>query len=79
MIAAFFASKFGMKIAGYAAIALAVLIAIWRIFAAGKNAARIEGMKEQLGNADIRAKTDDAIASAIASERDRLRAKWTRT
>lgn len=78
MIAGLLASKLGMKLAGYAAIAGAVLIAIWRVFAAGRNAALVDGMKDQLENADIRTKTDDAIATAIVTERDRLRAKWTR-
>lgn len=73
-----FLSGISMKVWGYAAVALGVLVAILKIFSAGKTAARVEGMKEQLQNASTRAKVDDAVAGASEPERSKLRDKWQR-
>lgn len=78
MIGAFLATGIGRKLAAGAAIALGVLIAIWRIFAAGKKAARVDGMKAQLKNVEIRHEVDDTVARADDARRDELRRKWTK-
>ena len=45
MIAAFLASSFGRKVAGWAAIAAAVFIAILSVFRAGKKSAQTDAGK----------------------------------
>lgn len=53
MIAAFLASSFGRKIAGYAAIALAVAAGIFSVFRSGKRAAKVEALETSLDNVKV--------------------------
>lgn len=63
---------------GYIAAALAVVAVLFKTFRAGKEAARVEGLEEQVKNAETRSKVDDAVALADNAERKRLRGKWTK-
>lgn len=67
------------KIIAIGAIVIAVLAALSRVFSAGKTAAKAEGQAEQLSNVATRNSVDASVASSSdASNRDRLRSKWTR-
>lgn len=66
------------KLIAAGAILLAVLLAVARIFGAGKRAAQVEGMKRQLQNVETRNATDNAVRAADPADRERLRDKWTR-
>ena len=63
---------------GYVAAAIAVLVAVAKIFYAGKKSAQVDGMKEQLQNVKTRDQVDASINTAPDPERDKLRAKWQR-
>ena len=67
-----------MKLYGYLAALLAVLAAIWRVYAAGKNAARVEGLETELKNVDTRNKVEDSVARAPISDIDKRLQPWTR-
>jgi len=67
-----------LKAWGYVAAALAVVAVLFKTFRAGKKAARVEGLEEQVKNADTRSKVDDSVARADDAERQRMRSKWTR-
>lgn len=73
-----FLTGIGLRAWGYIAAALAVLAAVAKIFYAGKKAAQVDGMKEQLQNVQTRDKVDIAVGTATDPERDRMRAKWQR-
>ena len=67
------------KIWGYLAAGMAVLIAVWRIYAAGKSAARVEGMESQLENVETRNEIDrDTGRLPDGGAADRLRDQWSR-
>lgn len=78
MIAALVASKLGRTVIAYGAVAVGVLVAVWRIFAAGKKSAQVEGMKDQLKNVETHNVVEDSVARAGDDERQWLRDKWTR-
>lgn len=78
MIAWLMATPAAQKGIAYGAMALAGVIAIWRVFAAGKKSAQVDGLKEQVKNGEVRATVDDRVTRANNSERKRLRDKWTR-
>lgn len=79
MIAAFLASSFGRKIAGYAAVAVAVFVAIASVFRAGKKSAQVEGMKDQLKNVEKRHAVDNTVdASKPSAVRDELLRDWSK-
>jgi hypothetical protein len=79
MIGAFLATGIGRKLAAGAAIALGVLIAIWRIFAAGKEAARTEALETQVKNVEKAhaAKREVDAAHARGSVPDSVRKFYT--
>lgn len=72
----------GTRIGGWAIAIVAVLavvgIAILRVFSAGKEAARNQGLRQQLDNVRIRDEVATDIARGDDAERQRVRAKWTR-
>lgn len=64
---------------GYLAAGAAVLIAVWRIYAAGKSAARVEGMQSQLDNVETRNEIDRKAGRLPDGDAaDRLRDQWSR-
>lgn len=69
---------FGLKAWGIAAAVVAVLVGLWRVYAAGKTAARVEGMEDQLSNVKERADVEDRVNRASDADRRKLRDKWTR-
>jgi hypothetical protein len=67
------------RIWGYLAAGIAVLVAVWRIYAAGKSAARADGMAEQLGNVEKRNEVDRNTGRLPdGGAADRLREQWSR-
>lgn len=78
MIAGFLANAWA-KIAACAAIIFAVLAGLLKVYGAGKTAAREQGQREQLENVAARNQVDDSISrNSDASNRARLRSRWTR-
>lgn len=74
----FSGSKLGQWIIAGVAIAGALLIAVWRIFAAGKKSAQVEVMKDTLDDVAKKNEAEDRVDSATPVEREQLRDKWTR-
>lgn len=71
-------SRVGQYMAGAVLIAAIVLIAIWRIFSAGKNAAKIEAIQESVNAFAKRVTTDNDLERMSAAERrQRLQQHWT--
>lgn len=69
-------SQLGRKVAVYGAIALAVMAAIWRVFAAGQAKERAKQTEAALKNLRTRMQTDDEISSlSTAGRRERL-SEW---
>lgn len=71
-------SEMGRKIALVGTLVLLVIVFLLKVFNAGKTAARVDGMREQLQNAATRAKVDDTVNGADDTQRSKLRAKWQR-
>lgn len=66
------------KIAAVAAIVGAVMLAVAKIFAAGRRDEQAQGMQEQLKNVETRNQTDASVGAASdSSVRDELREKFT--
>jgi len=74
----FSGSKLGQWIIAGVAIAGAVMIAVWRIFAAGKKSAQVEVMKDTLDDVAKKNAAEDRVDSATPVERDKLYDKWQR-
>lgn len=78
MFAGWFANAWG-KIAAIGAIVIAVLAAFAEAVRLGRAAEREKGEAQQLENVATRNTVDNAVAArGDASNRDRLRAKFTR-
>ena len=73
-----FLALISAKAWGYVAASAAVLVAVAKIFYAGKKSAQVDGMKEQLQNVETRNEIETAVSAADRSERERLRDKWTK-
>ncbi len=68
-----------LKAWGYLAAFFALLAALWRVYAAGKNAARLEGLERTLDNVGAKDKTDETIDRLPDGDvTGRLRDKWSR-
>lgn len=71
-------SRLGQYVAGALLLTLVVSVAIWRIFAAGKNAARIDAIQESVNAFAKRVSTDNDLERMSAVERrQRLQQHWT--
>ena len=63
---------------GYLAAAAIAVTILLRAYGAGRKAAQVDGMKDQLRNVKVRNETDAAVERASPGERERLRRKWER-
>lgn len=71
-------SRIGQYVAGGALISVIILLAVWRIFAAGKDAAKIEAIQESVNAFAKRVTTDNDLERMSAAERrQRLQQHWT--
>jgi uncharacterized membrane protein YraQ (UPF0718 family) len=78
-IAAWFVtSKVGRAIAAGAAIALAIGIAVLKVFSAGKDAERARQDRQSLENLRSRAKTDDEVHRLSDSDLNKRLDRWVR-
>ena len=69
-------SELGRKTAIYGAMALGVLFAIWRIYAAGQSAEKAKQAQAALQNLRKRMESDDKITSLSADDRKRQLSSW---
>jgi len=69
-------SQIGRKVAIYGAIALGIMAAIWRVFAAGQAKERAKQTESSLKNLRTRIKTDDEISSLPSAERRKRISEW---
>lgn len=69
-------SSLGRKVAIYGAIALAVLAAIWRVFAAGRAKEKAKQTEAALKNLRTRMQTDDEISNLPADDRRKRLSSW---
>lgn len=69
-------SSIGRKVAIYGAIALAVMAAIWRVFAAGQAKEKAKQTEASLKNLRTRMQTDDEIANLSAADRRKRLSEW---
>ncbi len=68
-----------LKAWAYIAAFFAILGAFWKVYAAGKTAARVEGMQEQLDN--VKDRNDVEVGVGLLNDSDiseQLRNKWQR-
>lgn len=80
MIGAFWSvvSGVGLRAWGYVGALLAILAAMWKIYAAGRAAADAAAKTKVLDDVDTRNKVEDRVAGADDAERQRMRDRWTR-
>lgn len=67
MITWFLTSKIGQWIVAGLGIAATVLFAAWRLFSAGKEAARVDGLESQVQNVDAANQAKREVTDAAAS------------
>lgn len=67
-----------LKLYGYLAAFLAVLAALWKVYSAGKNAARVEGLETQIKNTKERNDVENDIGRASADDISKRLQQWTR-
>jgi len=69
----------GLKTWAYLAAFFALLAALAKVYLAGKNAARVEGLENQLDNVKVRNDVENQVRRAGPDAvHDELRDKWTR-
>lgn len=69
-------SSIGRKVAIYGAIALVIMAAVWRIFAAGKAKEKAKQTEAALKNLRTRMQTDDEISSLSTADRRKRLKEW---
>ena len=73
-----FLSGISLKVWGYLAALFAVLGTLWKVYSAGKDAARVEGLKDELRDVETHNAIENDVERASEPElTERLR-KWRR-
>lgn len=71
--------KYGLQVAQWGAIALAILTALRGARSAGRNVERVETMRNQIENVKVRDEIRDTVSRAPVGDAEReLREHWQR-
>jgi hypothetical protein len=68
----------GLKVWAILGAILAVLAALWKVYSAGKTAARVEGMEKQIKNVETRNNVESDVRRATPDDLSKRLSEWTR-